>query len=91
MQLDIEKIKKIKKYFDDIEGKRISNWVTEMKRQVAIAMYSLGAKNYQIMKVLSVHNSTVAYYPKMVSDETIKNIVENLELGSIAEFLYNIN
>jgi hypothetical protein len=65
MQLELESLSKIKHYFDLIDGNRVSDWVSEMKRQIAVEMYDKGARNKHIMKLLHVHNSTASYYRTM--------------------------
>jgi hypothetical protein len=65
MQLDVEALVEIKYYFDLIDGNRVSDWVSEMKRQIAVEMYNKGARNKHVLKLLHVDHSTASYYKKM--------------------------
>lgn len=80
MQLDEQQIKKIYDYFEKIAYARCSDWVVEMRRQIAIKMMSEGIKPGRTAKVLHVSHCLMSFYrDRMVPRPDVTEVVtENL-------------
>ncbi len=62
MQLDEQRIKQVYEYFDKIAYARCSDWITEMRRSIAVIMTDQGISSGKIAKVLHVNHCLVSHY-----------------------------
>lgn len=62
MQLDEQRIKQVYEYFDKIAYSRCSDWITEMRRSLAIIMTEQGISSGKIAKVLHVSHCLISHY-----------------------------
>lgn len=79
MQLDEEQVVKVFNYFKKINKMRCGDWVTEMRRSIAISLRSQGVSLNRVGKILHVDHSTVVHYEKISPREDTKDVVaENM-------------